>query len=197
MVGQRWAALSAEEKSHYAEVAAEVRRSSQGGPPGADSAGAGDEQALLRTRSDAATAMLSPEERQLRPHRRPRYYGPDFDTTDALGEEGAKRRKAGPQSTAADEADVLGLLADMRAEVIASDSAASGGGAAPEMGGDGAEGGKRGGFSGQIGEVLKVAVPTQKAEGGGAEPEGIAASPSGASRLGGGLGEHGDEVQSA
>lgn len=85
MVGRRWASLSASEKQHYIDVAAEVRRSSQGGAPGVgvDSADVGSadvEGTLRRTRSDAAT-----EERQLRPVRRPKLFGPEFDTSDLPG----------------------------------------------------------------------------------------------------------------
>ena len=92
MVGARWAGLTAGEKQHFVEVAAQVRRSSSaaGGPRAAVSAGAsrgGGSRAeeggagLVRSRSDAEGAGA--EERQLRPHRRPRHYGPDFDTSGA------------------------------------------------------------------------------------------------------------------
>jgi len=182
MVGRQWASLTAEGKQHYADVAAEVRRSSQGnlgamgsGELRTEMTAAGVEQnfqynqqqnavlSLTRTKSDAASA----EERQLRPSRRPKVYGPEYDTSDAPlpGRKGSlweseidkvytdilaaeeservaaervatkavkdvktsKRRGAKKQKEAKEEADVLGVLADMRAEVLASESKESGG----------------------------------------------------------------------
>jgi len=183
LVGRQWAGLTAEGKQHYADVAAEVRRSSQGnlGAMGSGelrtemtAAGFGAEQNFLhdqqqnsvllfaRTKSDAASA----EERQLRPSRRPKIYGPEYDTSDAPlpGRKGpvweseidrvhtdilateeservaaeraaakavrdakaAQRRGAKKEKEAKVEADVLGVLADMRAEVLASESKESG-----------------------------------------------------------------------
>ncbi|KAG7667351.1 hypothetical protein Ndes2526B_g04139 [Nannochloris sp. 'desiccata'] len=184
MVGRQWASLTAEGKQHYADVAAEVRRSSQGnlGAMGSgelrtemNAAGFGAEQnfqhnqhqnavlLLARTKSDAASA----EERQLRPSRRPKIYGPEYDTSDAPlpGRKGsvweseidrvytdilameeservaaeraaakavkdakaAQRKGAKKVKEAEVEADVLGVLADMRAEVLASESKESDG----------------------------------------------------------------------
>jgi hypothetical protein len=111
MVGTQWSSLTAEAKQHYADVAAEVRRSSGTlGAVGSAELRANDlvvttgvgaaseiqqqqqqqdqnEAKVLhaRTRSDtaAAAAATLPEERQLRPSRRPKFFGPEFDTSDA------------------------------------------------------------------------------------------------------------------
>lgn len=165
LLGRQWAALTPEEKQHFVDVAAEVRRSSQGNYPlgvlvgaeGVDGGAAGlsgeGGPPLRRTRSDAGS-----EERQLRPTRRPRMFGPEYDTSDApwsgrkgslggagsleteldkvyaeiLAAEEAERLgvhsggKRGEEEEGADEADVLGVLADMRAEAIASESRSAG-----------------------------------------------------------------------
>ena len=173
LLGKQWASLLPEEKQHYVDVAAEVRKSSLGNYPmgamGMAGVGSGELMegivgeggegggGLRRTRSDVGN-----EERQVRPTRRPRAYGPEYDTSDApwgvkrkgslggagsleneldkvyaeiLAAEEAERlgvpgnggsgggKKGGIEEEREDEADVLGVLADMRAEVLASESA--------------------------------------------------------------------------
>jgi HMG (high mobility group) box len=229
MVGRQWASLTPEGKQHYADVAAEVRRSSQGnlgamgsaelrtemagagfgvggvGAFGAESAGQQPQSQhqnsvfmLARTRSDAAS-----EERQLRPSRRPKLFGPEYDTSDAPlpGRKGSvweseidrvytdilaieeaervaaeraaakavrdakasqKRKGAAAvkkEKEAEVEADVLGVLADMRAEVLASGSKSAGSGAEKSGdGGDGAQGEVDEGASASEKMVIKTAI---------------------------------------
>lgn len=102
IVGQKWAQLPQEEKQHFIDVAAAVRLSSAPANRAAaeldlDNASGG----LRRARSDSLGDK--------RAVKRPKYYNQDFVNWSTP-----------PKGN--DEEDVLGLLATMRAEVIASES---------------------------------------------------------------------------
>lgn len=86
LVGRRWAALPPEEKQRYVDMAAEVRRSSQGmyGPVAVESAmmAGGEGNAAGRGEGGGEGGVVE-DQRQLRQVRRPKSFGPEFDTSDA------------------------------------------------------------------------------------------------------------------
>ncbi|KAL6767005.1 hypothetical protein ACKKBG_A38190 [Auxenochlorella protothecoides x Auxenochlorella symbiontica] len=134
LVGQRWAQLSSEERQHYVDMAARVRKSMR-----ASQAEEEEEAGAKRARSDTAHLADAGTERPQRTLRPPsRYTSADLvddpaiavlvkrhASLDARAHQPARQRLQ-PAARAAPvedhEADVLGLLAEMRAEVMASES---------------------------------------------------------------------------
>lgn len=86
LVGRRWAALPPEEKQRYVDLAAEVRRSSQGmyAPIPVDSYLTGGEVNVIGRGEGGGEGGAAEDQRQLRQVRRPKLFGPEFDTSDAF-----------------------------------------------------------------------------------------------------------------